>query len=144
MGTGDKETFPAAMRMLQQPFALVVRPFLICHGGSSGHAGSAACAPLFVRGAPGAAPDLSRSPRRLSLLLQEFPVGSAGLEGKRDLLATSGQTRVLLSTCMVQHHPVTGRPVLFHNNLNKPALNVPPYWDKYERRWRVVTPPLFS
>lgn len=25
MGTGDKETFPAAMRMLQQPFAVVVR-----------------------------------------------------------------------------------------------------------------------
>lgn len=44
----------------------------------------------------------------------------------------------------VQHHPLTGRPILFHNNLNKFALNVPPYWEKYEARWRVITPPKFS
>lgn len=137
MGTGDKETFPAAMRMLQQEFALVVRSWP--RSPALRHPSRPSLLCLETDTPP------AHDPAPLAPPPQEFPVGSAGLEGKRDLLLSRrGEKRVLLSTCMVQHHPSTGRPLFLHNNLNKFSFSVPPYWSKYARRWRVVTPPKFS
>lgn len=66
------------------------------------------------------------------------PVGSAGEVGPP---RSAGGAPTLLSTTMVHYHPVTGRPLLFHSNLNKWGLNVPSSWATYARRWAVVTPP---
>ena len=93
MGVGDKETFPMAMRMLQQPYHAVG---------------------------------------------DDFPVGSAGLRGAPRRV---GGGASLQSTCMVQYHPATGAPLLFHSNLNKWRLNVPTRWAAYRRRWSVMVPP---
>ena len=69
---------------------------------------------------------------------EAYPVGSVGLEGAPRVL---GGPPALQSTTMVQYHPATGLPLLFHSNLNKFSLNVPVLWGHYERRWQVVTPP---
>ena len=66
-----------------------------------------------------------------------FPAGSVGVRGAR-------HPEQLLSNTMVQHHPVHGHPLFAHSNLFKWALDVPVNVSAYARRWRVMTPPLWS
>ena len=91
MGVGDKETFPAAMSMLRQPFAMV-----------------------------------------------RHPTGSAGRQVKPVI---RGHSKALASLCMVQHHPQSGLPLFFHNNLAKFSMDVPSDFKFYSRLWEVMTPP---
>ena len=69
MGMGDKETFPTAMLMLQQPYAVVVR------------ARAARWARVACSGA--------RERRGGARARQGTPVGSAGIPGVREFRATS-------------------------------------------------------
>ena len=66
-----------------------------------------------------------------------FSAGSVGVRGMR-------HPEHLLSNTMVQHHPVYGQPLFAHSNLFKWALDVPVNGSAYARRWRVMTPPLWS
>ena len=86
LGVGDKETFPAAMSMLRQPYAVV-----------------------------------------------PYPTGSAGRRVKPMI---EGHAHALASICMVQHHPETGLPLFFHNNLAKFDMDVPSDFRWYQRLWQ--------
>lgn len=66
-----------------------------------------------------------------------FPAGSVGVRG-------NGHPEHVLSNTMVQHHPVFGQPLFAHSNLFKWSLDVPTNVSHYSRRWRVMTPPLWS
>ena len=73
-----------------------------------------------------------------------FPTGSVGftrVQPRGDGAAPGSEERVeFLSNTMVQYHPATGQPLLFHSNLNKFDLKVSTDWDMYMRRWQVITP----
>ena len=79
-----------------------------------------------------------------------FPTGSVGMTRPAPQVPSGDDTTPpspvgepgveFLSNTMVQYHPTTGQPLLFHSNLNKFDLKVPTGWERYTRRWQVISP----